>query len=359
MTPEQFLAEIDKRGPAPAYLFLGPEAYFREICRKALIERALPPEERETGLTRHDLSEVSLAEVLDDVRSMSLFASSRLIYVTSAEAALPRGRNGSGEDGGEEASPRSETGGELLRSWLAHPSPGVVVVFECSRYGFQGEDKNKIERVRKFYGAIQKQVEFPHLDERSALQLASALAKEKGLSIGRSELAMLVDSVAADAFRIATELEKLSLLTEGRRPVTVEDILAMAPDARASNIFALVAALGRGDRRRSLEILDSLIREGEYLPLALSFLATQCRLALVAAEANLRSASHIEAYFRRLGAPMWRARAEQIAQTLAAFPKGRLQAMMQSIYAADKALRDTRPDDRVVMEKFVLELTGR
>lgn len=358
MTPDQFLAEIAKRGPAPAYLFLGPEAYFREICRRALIERALPPEERETGLTRHDLSEVSLTEVLDDARSMSLFASSRLIYVTSAEAALPRGRNGAGEAAGEEGSARNEVG-ELLRSWLAHPCPGVVVVFECSRYEFEGEDKSKLERVRKFYGAIQKQVEFPHLDERAALQLASVLAKEKGLSIGRSELAMLVESVAADASRIATELEKLSLLTAGRRPVTGEDILAMVPDARASNIFALVAALGRGDRRKSLEILDTLMREGEYLPLALSFLATQCRLALVAAEANLRSASHIEAHFRKLGAPMWRARAEQIAQTLATFPQERLQAVMQSIYVADKALRDTRPDDRVVMEKFVLELTGR
>ena len=36
MTPEQFLATLKKDGPQPAYLFLGPEAFERERCRKAI-----------------------------------------------------------------------------------------------------------------------------------------------------------------------------------------------------------------------------------------------------------------------------------------------------------------------------------
>ena len=66
----------------------------------------------------------------------------------------------------------------------------------------------------------------------------------------------------------------------------------------------------------------------------------------------------IESYFRKQGMPMWRARAEQIAQTVAAFPKEKLESAVTLVYATDKALRDTRPDDRVVMEEFVLRLTG-
>ena len=61
------------------------------------------------------------------------------------------------------------------------------------------------------------------------------------------------------------------------------------PDARATTIFALVNAVGRRDRVRALEILDTLTRDGEYLPLALAFLSTQFRLALVAREAGLKS----------------------------------------------------------------------
>ena len=53
-------------------------------------------------------------------------------------------------------------------------------------------------------------------------------------------------------------------------------------------IFALVNAMGRRDRTRALQVLDTLARDGEYLPLALAFLSTQFRMALVAREAGLR-----------------------------------------------------------------------
>jgi DNA polymerase-3 subunit delta len=106
MTPDQFLDRLKKNGPASAYLFLGPEAYQRERCRKALLDAALPPEDREEGLTRHDLDEIPLASVLDDARSMSLFASKRVIWIASAEAALPRGRGKEEEESGDAAEHR-------------------------------------------------------------------------------------------------------------------------------------------------------------------------------------------------------------------------------------------------------------
>ena len=91
MTPQQFLAQLKQREPEPAYLFLGPEPYQREFCRRALIERVLPgPQDREGGLARHDLDEVSLAAVLEDACSPSLFAPRRVLVVSGAEAATWR-----------------------------------------------------------------------------------------------------------------------------------------------------------------------------------------------------------------------------------------------------------------------------
>jgi DNA polymerase III subunit delta len=143
---------------------------------------------------------------------------------------------------------------------------------------------------------------------------------------------------------------------EGKQ-ITAEDIGRLVPDARASTIFALVAALGRGDRPRALDVLDTLIRQGEYLPLALTFLGTQFRLALVAREAGLKSPQQIQAHFSRRGTPMWRSRAEQVCQTVTAFSPDQLQAALKTIFEADKHLRDARPDDRVVMENLIFRLT--
>lgn len=350
MSPDQFLARIQKAQPAPVYLFLGPELYQLSACRRALVERVLAREDRENGLSRHDLEETTLAEVLDDARSLSLFAPNRVVWVSGAEAALPRGRAAAGSE--ENASAQE------LADYLKHPTPGCVLVFEASRYDFDGEDRTKIERVQKFYGAIPEVVELRPFTLESARRLAQDLAHESGLQIGLSEIGLLVETLAADAGRIANEIEKLRLYTGGSRKVTADDILLLVPNAQASTIFALVGALGRGDRKRSLDSLDTLLREGEYLPLALTFLATQFRLALAARESSLRNAQQIQTQFTRQGIRIWRDRAEQVLQTVNAFPGEKLGRAIEKVYWADKALRDTRPDDRVVMEELVLSLTA-
>jgi len=349
LSPEQFLQKVGKSPPAPVFLFIGPELYDLARCRRALIERALKPEERETGFERHDLSETTLATILDEARSLSLFASDRVIWISSAEAALPRGRAAASSDD----SPAGE-----LADYLSQPNPGTTLVFESTRYDFDGDDRAKLERVQKFYSAIPDTVELRPYTLEAARALAQDLAGEAGLQIGLSEIGLLVDSLAANASRVAAEIEKLRLYAGTSRRITQDDIARLVPNAQASNIFALVSALGRGDRKRSLLSLDALLREGEYLPLALTFLATQFRLAMVAHEANLRSTQQVQAHFTKLGIRMWRDRAEQVNQTLAAFPGEKLGQAIDKVFHADRGLRDARPDDRVVMEELVLSLTG-
>jgi DNA polymerase-3 subunit delta len=355
MTPDQFLDRLKKSGPAAAYLFLGPEAYQRERCRKALLDAALPPEDRDTGLTRHDLDEIPLAAALDDARSMSLFASKRVIWIAGAEAALPRGRAKAADDDEDET--KSGDASELA-AYLKDPTPGTVVVIESSRYEFEGEDKARIERVQKFYSCVAAQVEFRPFEPSEARALAQSLAKKMGLQLGLGELALLLEATGGDASRIVVEIEKLSLYAGTSRKITAEDIAELVPDAQQTTIFALVAALGRSDRTRALEILDTLAREGEYMPLALTFLGTQFRMALVAREAGARGAGQIQAHFNKIGARIWPERARQIEQTVAAFPKARLERALVRLFEADRSLRDARPDDRIVMEEMILSLTA-
>ena len=144
MVPGQFLSRV-KKGPAPAaVLLLGPEAYQRLRLKEALLT-TVP----EGAVAEHDLSRTALAEVLDDARGLSLFAAERLIWVLNAEAALPRAKSeedSEGEPAAGDATP--------LVEYMKDPTPGVLLVFEAIRYDFEGDDKRKQERVRKFYGAI-------------------------------------------------------------------------------------------------------------------------------------------------------------------------------------------------------------
>ena len=354
MTPEQFTREISKNPPAAIYLFVGTEGYQRGLCRKALLKAVTGADTMEAAadaFSALDLDEMKLNEALDDARAMSLFADRRLIWIASAESALPKGKALAADD--------AESGYSAgLAAYVKRPTPGVVVVLDARRYELDSnEDKPRIERLQKFYAPIRNVVEFRPLPPEAARSLAQDAARRVKLQIGVSELGLLIEACAGDAYRITNEIEKLSLFAGVDRRVTAEDLAALVANARTSTIFALVAALGRGDRGKSLEILDALIREGEYLPLALTFVASQFRYALMAHEAKLRSSQAVQSHFQKLGIRMWRDRSEQVLETMSSFSPGKTERAMRLVYNADKGLRDARPDDRSVFEQFILELT--
>jgi DNA polymerase III delta subunit len=140
--------------------------------------------------------------------------------------------------------------------------------------------------------------------------------------------------------------------------ITADDLAALVANARTSTIFALVAAMGQGNCGKALEILDSLVRKGEYLPKALMFAAGQFKYALIAHEAWLKNSMQITGHFTKLGIRMWRDRAEQVAQTVSSFPQTKAERAVRLLAAADRDLRDTRPDDRTVFENLILAMTA-
>jgi DNA polymerase-3 subunit delta len=360
MTPAQFLARVKRNEVPPVCLFLGQEGYNRRRCADALLTSAkaagVEPE-------RLDAAQTALAAIIDDVRSMSLFASERLVFVRNAETAMPRASRSATSSAAEDED-GDDTGGSgggspgdigLLEAYVKSPTPGVTVVFEATRWDFDGDDKAKVERVRKYYGAISELVEFRRFTVDEARAELDRMARAKSVILDSAAAQALVEALAADVARIAVELEKLSLYG---KPITAEDLPLLVPDARQSTIFGLVAALGRRDRAGALSTLDALVREGEYLPLALTFLASQFRMALVAKEANLRGASGVQGHFQKAGVPMWGSRAEQVWQTASKFSKDQLERGLKLIFEADRDLRSARPDDRVIVENFVVRLCG-
>ena len=356
MTPAQLQARVKKGAVPPATLLLGPEAYERRRIKDALLS-TVP----EGSVTQHDLADLTLSEIVDDARALSLFASERLIWIVNAELALPRGRAASSDDDdsdGESAAGAGAAGDAApLAAYLKDPTPGVTLVFEAIRFDFEGDDKRKQERVRKFYSAIPDIVELHKYSVQDARAEAESLVRQAGFRMDPAALDFLIEALGAEIARVAVEIEKLSLFA-GNRVISVEDITALVPDARATTVFALVNALGRRDRPRSLAILDTLTRDGEYLPLALAFLSTQFRMALTAREAGLKSSQQIQSHFARMGVQMWGSRAEQVYQTVSNFTKPQLERALGLIYKADKGLRDARPDDRIVMETFIMELVS-
>jgi DNA polymerase-3 subunit delta len=275
-----------------------------------------------------------------------------VIWIASAELALPR-RLAAAEGEETGASSASE-----LSTYLNAPTPGTVLVFESSRYDFAGDDRAKLERVEKFYSAVPAVVEFRHFTPESSRFLAQNLAKKFSPKLAGAELAVLLDITAGDANRLESEIEKLALFVGSGRAVTADDLHALVPHAAQTTVFALVNALARRDRPNALVALDILVRDGEYLPLALTFLSTQFRLALALKEQRVNSVPQAQSLFQKMGVRMWRERAEQIVATAGAFTIAHLAKALALIYETDKKFREGYKDDRTTMETLVFGLTG-
>jgi len=355
MKPKAFLKQVKAGDIAPGYLLLGPETFFRDRCRKALRTAILgdDPAAVEEGLVEIDLKDDSIARLIDETRTLSLFAGSRLIIGRNAEAALPKGR---GKTKGDAA--------DQLADYFRDPTPGVTVLFEATKLDpAERDDKANIDRVAKFYRAVPETVELDRMSANEAVKACAYLAKQLQLDIENDLIAELVDMLAGDMARLENELRKLALYVDAggndARPVTREDLETMTPEARQSGVFALSDALAARDGDRALAILDNLARSGAYWPMQLTFLAGLFRQALAVKEIGGRNPGAIQGKLQAAGVRVWPSRVRQLLDVAGKFSRSELEGALLALYETDRDLRRERPDDRVLMETLVLRLTAR
>ena len=124
MTPAQFLARMKRKEIAPAYLFLGAEAYQGRRCREALLDAMLGPDERENGLAQYDLNG-SLARAGGGRRALA-FAVCR---ATRHSGLQRRSRAPPARNRKKKTKPTGPAAGGAreLAAYMKDPSPGVVL----------------------------------------------------------------------------------------------------------------------------------------------------------------------------------------------------------------------------------------
>ncbi len=348
MKPKAFSQQVKAGKLESGYLFVGPELFFRDRCRKTLRQAVLGDDDE--GFVEIDFRDKSIADLLDETRSLSLFVTSRLIVGSNVELALPKGGRSKEGDADKTA----------LADYFKSPTPGVVVAFESTRLDpSERDDKSKIDRLLKFFAAVPATVEMDRLSAHDALRAGVALAKQRELDIEHDALTDLVDMLGGDLARLDNELEKLALFAESGRPITQKEIELLVPEARQSGVFELSDALGRKDRARALETLDTLAKSGVYWPMQLTMLAGLFRQALAVCDLGSRNPQQVSAQLSQHGARVWPSRARQLIDIAGQFSRDQLERALVALHQTDCDLRRERPEDRMIIEMLVLDLTAQ
>lgn len=350
MTPKQFLNCLKNKELHPAYLFLGNEVFFRDRCRYALTRSVLGESTKQTsnceGLAEIDLSDQHLSVLIDEARAMSLFSRARLLIGSRADTLIPRGTG-----------VKTNKLPSILRSYVENPTPGTVLLFEITSVDLDSrDDRARIDRTERFFGAFCEIVELRRLSTNQAVRESMEYANQLDLQMEPGLVSSLVETLGNDMGLLANELEKLSLYVGSERLVRDDDLDLLTSAARRRGVFEFSDALAHGDKIRALDVLDALAETGGSWPMQVNLIAGLFRQALAMQEAGAKTVQQIMVISKKNGIRMWPPRARQLIEIGRHFSAKQLEWTLVKLGDIDRDLRRERPNDRVIMEQLVISL---
>jgi DNA polymerase III subunit delta len=350
----RFFSEIESRQLKPAYVLVGDEAFFRKRCRDAILEHLVVPDAREFSVFELDLSENSLSEVLDRVRTPSLMAPFQVFFVRGVKTLFGRGSN--------------DEKIAALEEYCKNPNPDALLIFVADHISIPADvrrmeitDKERYQRIREDLGTFCGIVELSRVEEGDAVRWIGDYCTARGVKIDADGARELVDALGSDMMMIANELEKLILYVSEKNKITLGDVETMVLAAKQRSLYELTDAISSKDRARALAVLDALLSTGDGEEAAIGhlyMLAKTFRQMLVILERNVRDQ-------RMLWAALWQgfrvppfAADDLIRQAHRYKSKRELKHAIRLVARTDLALRSNPPGKRLILEKLILDLAG-
>jgi DNA polymerase-3 subunit delta len=340
VSQREFLARLGKGKTIPAILLLGDEPYLRDSSRAHLIERFVPEAARVWAVSRYSAGRGETQTALEQAQTMAMLSPLQLVFVEDAEAIEKLGEKN-----------REETV-EQLAAYLDDPAPFTVLVIEATALDQRMKlGKLLVERTLVVDCGLGEE-----LDEKlaTAVLMAKAMAKEQGVEFEKGAAEDLSEYVAGDLMRLKTEIDKLATYAVERKLIRRVDVSALVVSEKTTTVWELADLLASSQRKKALEFLDRLLREGEEPLQMLGAITWMYRKLIEASE--VKDVANGWQAARALG--MRPEQAELALQSARKISKPRLLGALGALRSADDRLKGGSEDARTVMEFLVTELTA-
>ena len=349
---ERFVSDVSARKLRSAYVLVGDEVFFRDRCREALIQHLVTPELRDFSLHDLDLTDSSVAEILDLARTPSLMAPFQVFFIRGVKALYGRGSHQEEFDAIEE--------------YCKNPNPDAVLIFVADHISIPADarrmemqDKDRYQRIRDTLGEYCGVIELARVEEGDGIRWVVEHAAKEDVKVDADAARELVDALGADMMLVSNELEKLILFVGQKKRVAIGDVETMVLAAKQRSLYELTDAISAKDRVRALAVLDALLasEEGEEAAIGhIYMLARTFRQMLVILEKNVRDSRAIwQALWQGFRLPPFAAE-DVIRQARRYKSKRELTRALRLLARADLALRSSPASKRLVLEKLVLDL---
>jgi DNA polymerase-3 subunit delta len=326
---------------APVVLLLGDDEAGKAPMLEAL-ESVVDPELRAFNVQRFHATDsgFDLADVIAGAQTLPFLGGRRVVLVLRAEVVLkPKSRGGAqaeseAEGAGDALAPASEEATPalgVLEDYLRAPSPDSVLVLvatDLHRGSRIGRLLMQHATVVEFWGlkgdrAPTRQHEFERAVGQ-ALRYVRQRVREAGIAIEEDAVERILAHAGTDLATLRGDLERVLTYCAGRSRITEADVRAVVGGAVAHDDWAVIRAIEAGDARAALRQLHLLFDAGASPYQVLGQVG----------------------WFVRTALPQLRRRAPSVASAV------------RSVFETDLALKTSRGDPQILLERLVVELCG-
>jgi len=329
-TPQAIRKQLAQGKPDLVYVIVGDDD--AEMSRLAAEISALIEDElRAFNLERMYATDktVTPASIVESARTFPMLGDRRVVLVMRAEKILKPRRRGKGIEEtltSEDAEPAGDV--EVLEEYVKEPEPRTTLAFVAA----------DVDRTRRLYKALHKQATIvecwglkgvkdgkPDLRQvaRTAETLVRQAVADAGQQIDSGAARLIAERAGTDIATLRGDVERLLLYTAGKSKIDLKDVQEVVSAETAQDDWAVTTAIQRGDTAEALRQLGLALESGG-LP------------------------------YMILGQLAWFVR-----EKLAAFDPRRVPAAVDALFRTDVDLKSSGGDPRVLLERLVVELSGR
>ena len=328
LTPGTLRESLETGSLRPAYVVAGSDGPGIDGVLDRLLQEALQGEDPAAVLARFDGRDAEPAAVLDELRTLPLLGSRRVIVVDHADAFLERA-------------------GDRLKDALARPPASAVLILVARGVTAPASTFKALRGSAVIVGCVAPR----RLVDR--VKWLVSRAEDSGKRLSHADARLLLDLVGDNLGGLASELEKLATYVGGRKQIGRDDIEAIVGPTRVEPIYLLGDAITSRDLPRALELAEDLMTGGEALPRIVGMLRLHLRRFW--SVKRCREAGKTPAQAAREigeGNRVWLV--EKLYGQVGQFTDADLARCFRELLNADLASKTGALPDAVALERFVV-----
>lgn len=273
MNALQWLREPETALLRPVTVVYGNDSYLVRESIQAVIRASFPDPESDASVTRFAGSTASLADVLDEVRTLPFFARNRLVIVDDADPFVTKYRKD-------------------LEAFVASPPAPGALLLQCKSWTSTTNLAKAIAKTGLVIdcGSPREAELAPWLVDLARARFDTRLQRDAARQ--------LIELVGPEPGILAAEVEKLAVYAGSSNKIERDDVVKLVGAGRVEKIWQCLDAATTGQSGEALAQLDRLLAAGEQpVPALAAMSANLLRLhhagALRTARLNLDEACRI------------------------------------------------------------------